>query len=129
MAGWPRRARRPRKLRIIRSSKAILRIQSYPAGGLILVIGDVTILKYVAAFFSLTKPTIILLVLIGGVAALLIEGSLIDQPLKMGLFLPGLYLTGGSANGLNRYFERDIDAVMNRTRDRRPRPRRQSFRS
>jgi protoheme IX farnesyltransferase len=33
-----------------------------------------------------------------------------------------LYLTGGSANALNQFFERDIDAAMERTRKRRPLP-------
>jgi protoheme IX farnesyltransferase len=50
------------------------------------------------------------------------EGSLLHEPLKFFLVLVGLYLTGGSANALNQYFEREIDAKMERTARRRPLP-------
>ncbi|MBD3402823.1 protoheme IX farnesyltransferase [candidate division GN15 bacterium] len=73
-------------------------------------------------YVALTKPTIMLLVIFTGASALLIEGSLLDEPLRLVLFLIGLYLTGGSANALNQYFERDIDARMSRTSKRRPLP-------
>ena len=73
-------------------------------------------------YFKLTKPTIMLLVLVTGGVALVVEGTLVDQPVKFGLFLIGLYLTGGCANSLNQYFERDIDAVMTRTSANRPLP-------
>ncbi|MFH0881740.1 MAG: UbiA family prenyltransferase [bacterium] len=33
-----------------------------------------------------------------------------------------LGMAGGSANAFNQYFERDVDAVMRRTRRRRPLP-------
>lgn len=62
------------------------------------------------------------LVLLTGATSLLIEGSFISQPLQFLLFLLGLFLTGGSANALNQYFERDIDSRMTRTRKRRPLP-------
>lgn len=62
------------------------------------------------------------LVVFTGSAALLVEGSLIHQPLKFFLVLLGLYLTGGCANALNQYFERNIDAKMTRTASRRPLP-------
>jgi len=74
------------------------------------------------SYLKLTKPTIMLLVLITGASALFIEGSLLDHPLEFLLVLVGLYLTGGSANALNQYFERDIDAEMIRTQTRRPLP-------
>ena len=45
------------------------------------------------------------------------------DPLRLGLVLLALYLIGGSANALNQYLERDIDAVMERTRTKRPLPR------
>jgi len=63
-----------------------------------------------------------LLVLFTGTAALILEGSLLSDPLKFVLVLLGLYLTGGCANALNQYFERDLDAKMTRTRLRRPLP-------
>lgn len=73
-------------------------------------------------YIQLTKPTIMFLVLFTGATTAFLEGSLVQEPLRFLLFLIGLYLTGGSANALNQYFERDIDANMERTRKRRPLP-------
>ncbi len=73
-------------------------------------------------YISLTKPTILLLVVLTGATALVVEQSLVSDPLRFGLVLLGLSLTGGSANALNQYFERDIDAVMERTRRKRSLP-------
>ncbi|UCG60350.1 MAG: protoheme IX farnesyltransferase [Candidatus Zixiibacteriota bacterium] len=77
-----------------------------------------TILHYI----RLTKPTIMLLVLFTGATSVILEGSLVHRPMLFALVLMGLYLTGGSANALNQYFERDIDARMTRTYKRRPLP-------
>lgn len=66
-----------------------------------------------------------LLVLITGATALFLEDSLFARPLHFFLVLLGLYLTGGSANALNQYFERHVDAQMTRTRKRRPLPMKQ----
>ena len=74
------------------------------------------------AYLKLTKPTIMLLVIITGASALFVEGSLLSRPIEFVLVIIGLYLTGGSANALNQYFERDIDAEMIRTQKRRPLP-------
>ena len=63
-----------------------------------------------------------LLVIFTGATALIIEGSLLHEPLRFGLVLIALFLTGGSANALNQYFEREIDANMKRTAARRPLP-------
>ncbi len=73
-------------------------------------------------YIQLTKPTIMLLVVITGAAALLVEGSMIDKPFHFLMVLFALYLTGGSANAMNQYFERNIDAKMTRTSKRRPLP-------
>lgn len=73
-------------------------------------------------YLQLTKPTIMLLVLITGGTALILEGSFLTQPLKFIVFLLGLYMTGGAANAFNQYFEREIDARMKRTMKRRPLP-------
>ena len=75
-----------------------------------------------SAYFQLTKPKIMILVLAGGATALFMEGSLIGKPLDFLIFIIALYLTGGCANALNQYFERDIDARMSRTANRRPLP-------
>ena len=71
---------------------------------------------------QLTKPTIMLLVVLTGAAALVLEGGLNRRPLLFAAVLLGLTLAGGSANALNQYFERDIDARMSRTRRKRPLP-------
>ncbi len=71
-------------------------------------------------FLNLMKPSIMLLVLLTGAAALMLEGSLHASDGKFWGILLGLMLTGGCANGLNQYFERDIDAQMGRTKNRRP---------
>jgi len=63
-----------------------------------------------------------LLVIFSGATAAAMEGSLLDRPHEMGLFLLGLFLSGGAANSLNQYFERSIDARMKRTSYRRPLP-------
>ncbi len=76
----------------------------------------------ILALFRLTKPEIMLLVLITGAASLVIEKSLLGSPVRFALVLLGLALIGGSANAFNMYFERDIDARMYRTRRRRPLP-------
>jgi protoheme IX farnesyltransferase len=63
-----------------------------------------------------------LLVLFTGATALVLEGSMLGRPWYFLAFMIGLYLTGGSANSLNQYFERDIDARMSRTAAKRPLP-------
>ncbi len=75
-----------------------------------------------SAFFQLTKPTIMLLVVFTGATSLIIEGSMLAHPWKFLLVLAALYLTGGCANALNQYFEREIDSRMKRTYKRRPLP-------
>ena len=73
-------------------------------------------------YIQLTKPTIMLLVVFTGSAALVVEGSFLAEPLKFLLVIVGLYMTGGCANALNQYLERDLDAKMERTKNRRPLP-------
>ena len=63
-----------------------------------------------------------LLVLVTGATALVVEGSFLAQPQSFLLVMIGLYLTGGCANALNQYFEREVDARMKRTAKRRPLP-------
>lgn len=79
-------------------------------------------LKTINYYLQLTKPRIMLLVVVTGATALLIEKSLLENLFKFLLALVALYLTGGSANALNQYFERNIDAKMTRTSKRRPLP-------
>ncbi|KAA3611188.1 MAG: protoheme IX farnesyltransferase [Calditrichaeota bacterium] len=78
--------------------------------------------KTLKSYFDLTKPTIMLLVVITGGTALVLEGSLINEPFRFLLVIIAIYLTGGSANALNQCFERNIDAKMKRTSAKRPLP-------
>jgi heme o synthase len=81
----------------------------------------------VKAYIALMKPYIMLLVLLTGATALVMEGSFLklgwpEGALRFGLILLALLLTGGSANAFNMYLERDIDSLMIRTRHKRPLP-------
>lgn len=71
----------------------------------------------ISSYITLTKPTIMLLVLFTGATALFVEGSMVHEPVRFLLVMLGLYLTGGCANALNQYFERNIDAKMDRTKN------------
>ncbi|MBX7147458.1 heme o synthase [bacterium] len=73
-------------------------------------------------YLTLTKPRISLLFAITGLAAFIMEGSMMKTPGKMWLLVLAIYMTGGAANALNQYFERDVDAQMARTAKKRPLP-------
>lgn len=74
-------------------------------------------------YIQLTKPRIVLLVIVTAVAGLVVEGSLLHDPAKFAIVLLAITMTAGSANAFNQYFERDLDATMDRTRLKRPLPR------
>nr|WP_052851858.1 heme o synthase [Streptomyces avicenniae] len=72
----------------------------------------------VKAFVALTKPRIIELLLITTVPVMfLAEGGVPDLWLVLATCVGG-YLSAGGANALNMYIDRDIDALMDRTRNR-----------
>jgi protoheme IX farnesyltransferase len=73
-------------------------------------------------YILLTKPRIVLLVVLTAVAGLVAEGSLLGDPVRFLLVLGAITFTAGSANAFNQYFERDLDAMMARTREKRPIP-------
>lgn len=75
-----------------------------------------------SAYLSLTKPRISVLFAITGLAALLVEGSLRDKPATLWLVVLAIFLTGGSANAFNQYFEREVDKKMARTAKKRALP-------
>ncbi|MDO8527815.1 MAG: heme o synthase [Deltaproteobacteria bacterium] len=76
----------------------------------------------IRAYIALTKPTIVTSFTLTGATALVMEKSLLVQPGQFFLVLLAILLTGAGANGLNQYFERDLDALMERTRKKRPLP-------
>ncbi len=80
------------------------------------------IMSRIKDYIDLTKPTIMFLVIFTGSAALILEGSMLQEPFRFFLCLFALYLTGGCANALNQYLEREIDAKMERTAAKRPLP-------
>jgi protoheme IX farnesyltransferase len=59
-------------------------------------------------YILLTKPRIVLLVVITALAGLVAEGSLHHDPVRFCLVLGAITLTAGSANAFNQYFERDL---------------------
>jgi len=70
------------------------------------------------AYLELTKPNIVMLVLLTGIPALLLAAhGLPDARTAVGAIL-GTALAAASAAAFNHYFDRDIDAVMARTRMR-----------
>jgi protoheme IX farnesyltransferase len=75
------------------------------------------VLDYVA----LTKPRIVVLLVVTALAAMLIAAPGRVSPWLVVLTLTGGALSAGAANALNQVLDRDIDAVMARTR-RRPLP-------
>jgi protoheme IX farnesyltransferase len=72
----------------------------------------------VTAYYRLTKPRIVLLLLITTVPAMLLAARGLPSPLLILATLVGGALAAGSANSINMYLDRDIDAIMRRTRQR-----------
>jgi protoheme IX farnesyltransferase len=72
----------------------------------------------VGAYVALTKPRIIELLLVTTVPTMVVaEGGLPGAWLVVATVLGGTLAAGG-ANAINMYVDRDIDAVMHRTRNR-----------
>jgi len=76
-----------------------------------------TMLTYV----RLTKPRIILLLLVTTVPAMVLAARGLSSPWLILASLAGGTVAAGSANAINCYLDRDVDEVMRRTR-RRPLP-------
>jgi protoheme IX farnesyltransferase len=72
----------------------------------------------VTAYYRLTKPRIVLLLLFTTVPAMLLAARGLPSPWLILATLVGGALAAGSANSINMYLDRDIDAIMRRTRQR-----------
>ncbi|MGH2760178.1 MAG: heme o synthase, partial [Actinomycetota bacterium] len=72
----------------------------------------------VLAFVALTKPRIVVLLLVTTIPAMVLAAQGMPSLWLMVATLLGGMLTSGSANALNQYLERDIDEKMQRTRSR-----------
>ena len=77
-----------------------------------------TLRETTGAYFQLTKPRIIVLLLVTTVPAMMLaERGLPSLGLVLATLVGGA-IAAGSANAINCYLDRDIDEVMRRTRSR-----------
>jgi protoheme IX farnesyltransferase len=74
--------------------------------------------RRVLDYISLTKPRIIVLLLIVALASMLVAAPGLVSPWIILFTLIGGALSAGSANAVNCLLDRDIDALMSRTRQR-----------
>jgi protoheme IX farnesyltransferase len=75
----------------------------------------------IRSYVEVTKPRIVLLLVFTSVAAMIVASRLTSTSLTIGLWLPAVVtITLGCAgcNAVTCYIDRDIDAVMARTRNR-----------
>jgi protoheme IX farnesyltransferase len=72
----------------------------------------------ITAYYRLTKPRIIVLLLITTVPAMVLAAGGMPSPWLVVATLAGGTLAAGAANAINMYLDRDIDEVMRRTRSR-----------
>jgi len=80
-----------------------------------------SVIDRLGAYYRLTKPRIIILLLITTVPAMMLAQQGLPSIRLMLATLLGGTLAAGSANAINMYLDRDIDQIMKRTR-RRPLP-------
>ena len=79
---------------------------------------DLRPLEVVRGYVALTKPTIIVLLLITTIPAMVLaSGGWPDVRLVLATLLGG-FLSAGGAAAINQFADRDIDGVMQRTRHR-----------
>jgi protoheme IX farnesyltransferase len=79
---------------------------------------DAWALQTLKGYVALTKPRILLLVIFTGLPALLMAADGWPGAAFATTVLLGIALAAAAANALNCYVERDLDAVMERTRSR-----------
>lgn len=72
----------------------------------------------VADYVQLMKPRILLLILVTGYGAMWVASHGMPDPLHSLITMLGLFLTSGGANAVNMWYDRDIDAIMTRTKNR-----------
>lgn len=75
----------------------------------------------IRSYVEVTKPRIVLLLVFTSVAAIIVASRLTTTSLTIGLLLPAtVTITLGCAgcNAVTCYIDRDIDAIMTRTRNR-----------
>lgn len=77
--------------------------------------------RRILSYVALTKPRIIILLLVTAFASMLVAAPGTVSPWVIVFTLAGGAASAGAANAINQVLDRDIDAVMSRTR-RRPIP-------
>jgi protoheme IX farnesyltransferase len=85
------------------------------------VVGSAIALRRAADFFQLTKPRVVLMVLLTTVVGFYLASSGDIDYMLLGATVLGTGLAASGTLALNEYLERDVDARMHRTR-RRPLP-------
>lgn len=75
-------------------------------------------LEVIQSYYQLTKPRIIVLLLITTAGGMWLAGEGQVDPLLLLVTLIGGALAAGSANAINCLYDRDIDYIMERTRHR-----------
>jgi protoheme IX farnesyltransferase len=84
----------------------------------VLTTGSTPLRARVAGFVALTKPRIIELLLVTTVPTMVVAERGLPSVWLMIATVIGGTLAAGGANAINMYVDRDIDAVMERTKDR-----------
>ncbi len=72
----------------------------------------------ISSYIALTKPKIIVLLLITALGGLFLASDGFPDPMIAAAVLVGGSLAAGGANSLNHFWDRDIDAKMKRTTNR-----------
>ena len=85
------------------------------------LVGGTALLRRVADYVELTKPRVVLMVLITALVGFYLGSAEVPNYLRLLQMLFGTGLAAAGTLALNQYFERDTDALMERTR-RRPLP-------
>ena len=81
-------------------------------------ITGVSALRRLADFFELTKPRIVLMVLVTAFVGFYVGSEKVPDYLRLLQMLLGTALAAGGTLALNQFLERDTDAMMERTRHR-----------
>lgn len=111
--------RRPRAVEVAPGPSALWLVEgqgSYSRN--VLTTGSTPLRARIAGFVALTKPRIIELLLVTTVPTMVVaEGGLPSIWLMIATVIGGTLAAGG-ANAINMYVDRDIDAIMERTKSR-----------